>query len=159
MDKLNFRKFRKNSKALSPVIATIILIAVTVAVSVVVAAWMGALTIGFMGNAEQASITGTQFASDTTVVVTIQNTGSGTVNLASATIDGNTVAISNPQLISGTDAAIGAWSTGQVPIDKGCSVSVTLTLASGTFVDSAQYTIALQTAKGTSLTTSASYSS
>ena len=52
-----FRKFRKNAKALSPVIATIILIAVTVAVSVVVAAWMGALTIGFMGNSEQAKIT------------------------------------------------------------------------------------------------------
>lgn len=45
-----YMKFRKNAKALSPVIATIILIAVTVAVSVVVAAWMGALTIGFMGN-------------------------------------------------------------------------------------------------------------
>ena len=51
-----FRKIRKNAKALSPVIATIILIAVTVAVSVVVAAWMGALTIGFMGNSEQAKI-------------------------------------------------------------------------------------------------------
>ena len=57
MNYSKFRKFKKNAKALSPVIATIILIAVTVAVSVVVAAWMGALTIGFMGNAEQASIT------------------------------------------------------------------------------------------------------
>ena len=54
---MNFRKFRKSAKALSPVIATIILIAVTVAVSVVVAAWMGALTIGFMGNSEQAKVT------------------------------------------------------------------------------------------------------
>ena len=57
---MNFRKLRKfakNAKALSPVIASIILIAVTVAVSVVVAAWMGGLTLGFMGSAEQASIT------------------------------------------------------------------------------------------------------
>ncbi len=51
------RKFKKNAKALSPVVASIILIAVTVAVSVVVAAWMGGMTIGLMGNAEQASIT------------------------------------------------------------------------------------------------------
>jgi len=36
-----YRKFRKNAKALSPVIATIILVAVTVTVSIVVAAWMG----------------------------------------------------------------------------------------------------------------------
>ena len=61
---MNFRKLRKfarNAKALSPVIATIILIAVTVAVSVVVAGWMGGLTLGFMGNAESASITQATF--------------------------------------------------------------------------------------------------
>ncbi len=52
-----YRKFRKNAKALSPVIATIILIAVTVTVSVVVAAWMGVLTIGFMGNGVGSGIT------------------------------------------------------------------------------------------------------
>ena len=76
---MNFRKFRR-SKALSPVIATIILIAVTVAVSVVVAAWMGALTIGFMGNSEQAKITNVVLSNVATTpiigqaVVTIQNT-------------------------------------------------------------------------------------
>ena len=42
------RKLKKNSKALSPVVASIILIAVTVAVSVVVAAWMGGMSIGLM---------------------------------------------------------------------------------------------------------------
>ena len=47
---MNYRKFRKNAKALSPVVASIILIAVTVAVSVVVAAWMGGMTIGLMGQ-------------------------------------------------------------------------------------------------------------
>ena len=44
------RKLKKNSKALSPVVASIILIAVTVAVSVVVAAWMGGMTIGSHGQ-------------------------------------------------------------------------------------------------------------
>ncbi len=42
-------KILKNRKALSPVVASIILIAVTVAVSIAVAAWMGALTFNFMG--------------------------------------------------------------------------------------------------------------
>ncbi len=91
---MNFRKFRKSAKALSPVIATIILIAVTVAVSVVVAAWMGALTIGFMGNSEQAKITNVVLSDPTgtsgQAVVTIQNTGSAAVTISSATIDGNT---------------------------------------------------------------------
>ena len=51
----NLRTIKKNAKALSPVVASIILIAVTVAVSVVVAAWMGGMTLGFMGNAEQVA--------------------------------------------------------------------------------------------------------
>ena len=56
-----YRKFRKNAKALSPVVASIILIAVTVAVSVVVAAWMGGMSLGLMNSAEQISVTNVQF--------------------------------------------------------------------------------------------------
>ncbi len=66
-------KFRKNSKALSPVVASIILIAVTVAVSIAVAAWMGALTVGFMGT-EEMKITGVQF-NGLYVVVSVKNQG------------------------------------------------------------------------------------
>jgi flagellin-like protein len=43
-------KILRSKKALSPVVASIILIAVTVAVSIAVAAWMGALTFSFMGT-------------------------------------------------------------------------------------------------------------
>jgi flagellin-like protein len=48
-------KILKSKKALSPVVASIILIAVTVAVSIAVAAWMGALTFSFMGT-EQLTV-------------------------------------------------------------------------------------------------------
>ncbi len=141
-----FRKFRKNAKALSPVIATIILIAVTVAVSVVVAAWMGALTIGFMGNAEQASITNTSFTSDTIVVLTVQNTGSGKVTISGASVDGTPI------------AATGIVGDPSLVIAKGGSATVTITVPdANAFVSTAQYTISLQTAKGNSLTTQASY--
>jgi len=47
------RKLFKSRKALSPVVAAIILIAVTVAVAIAVAAWMGALTLTFMRLAEE----------------------------------------------------------------------------------------------------------
>ncbi len=152
---MNFRKFKKNAKALSPVIATIILIAVTVAVSIVVAAWMGALTIGFMGNAEQAKITNVVLTNTGPVgaptgcqaVVTIQNTGSSTVTITSATIDGNTAKITN-----------GTSVTGPWIIPKGQSGPLTLTTTSETFTDSAQYTIALMTAKGNTETSQATYS-
>ena len=69
------RKIRKSTKALSPVVASIILIAVTVAVSIAVAAWMGALTVGFMGT-EELKITNVQFPDANTVSITIKNTGS-----------------------------------------------------------------------------------
>ena len=80
------RKIKKNSKGLSPVIASIILIAVTVAVSVVVAAWMGGMTIGLMGNAEQATITNLGFfdsatAASDTITVSIQNTGNAPISI------------------------------------------------------------------------------
>ncbi len=55
------RKLKKNAKALSPVVASIILIAVTVAVSIAVAAWMGALVVGNM-NTEEVKITNVEYA-------------------------------------------------------------------------------------------------
>ena len=150
--KLNFRKLRKfakNAKALSPVIATIILIAVTVAVSVVVAAWMGGLTLGFMGGAESASITnviltntstGTPIVYSGTAVCTVQNTGSSTVSITSGTIDGTAYA-----------------ATGS--INKGSSGPITITIAAGTpFSNSAEYTIKLMTAKGNTIVYTATYS-
>ncbi len=62
-EKMNtIRKLRKNAKALSPVVASIILIAVTVAVSIAVAAWMGALVVGQMAT-EELKITNCEFLS------------------------------------------------------------------------------------------------
>jgi archaeal type IV pilus assembly protein PilA len=78
-------KIMKSKKALNPVVASIILIAVTVAVSIAVAAWMGALTIGFM---ESSSITitdtrfyGTSNDSSNYINITLKNTGTKTVTI------------------------------------------------------------------------------
>ncbi len=143
------RKIKKNSKALSPVVASIILIAVTVAVSVVVAAWMGGMTIGLMGSTEQATVTnvalsytGSGSSCTGTEVVSIKNTGSATVTISSATIDGKS-------------ATIGSTTT----IAKGTSADITLTTTSTTapFADGAQYIIKMQTAKGNAITYTATY--
>jgi flagellin-like protein len=88
------RKIRKNAKALSPVVASIILIAVTVAVSIAVAAWMGALTVGFM-DTEQVAFSGVSFDTTTnTVQFSLKNTGTSAevisyvyVNDAAATMN------------------------------------------------------------------------
>jgi len=132
------RKIKKNSKALSPVIASIILIAVTVAVSVVVAAWMGGMSLGFMNNAEQATITNVQFTDTDTIVVTVMNSGTSSITLQAATIDGSTATL-----------AAQAPTTSLV-IAKGHSETFSVVKAAD-FDSGTQYMLKMTTAKGTGL--------
>ncbi len=79
------KKLLKSRKALSPVVAAIILIAVTVAVSIAVAAWMGALTFTFMAT-EQLEVQGCTFSGTTgdaanTIILTVQNTGTADMSV------------------------------------------------------------------------------
>src|SRR3990170_4670746 len=85
------RKLFKSKKALSPVVASIILIAVTVAVSIAVAAWMGALTFTFM-KTEELKITsmtfgGTTGVANNTIVLAIKNPGTSKVTVQSLTVN------------------------------------------------------------------------
>ena len=82
------RKLLKSKKALSPVVAAIILIAVTVAVSIAVAAWMGALTFTFMKteqfNIAAVNFQGTAGAAGNHINMTIQNTGTASFTISTA---------------------------------------------------------------------------
>ena len=139
------RKIRKNSKALSPVVASIILIAVTVAVSVVVAAWMGGMTIGLMGNAEQVSVSNAVFADNTEVDLTVRNTGGATITINSATVDG-------------ASATLAPITNADNNVAKGASADFSVTLkGAATFSAGAQYEIRLVTAKGTTVVYTATY--
>jgi flagellin-like protein len=104
------RKFKKNAKALSPVVASIILIAVTVAVSVVVAAWMGGMSIGLMGNAEQLTVTNVEFVTGTpnnSVVLSILNNGGSDAQISAIYVNGQSGYMANTTAITkGTISAI-----------------------------------------------------
>ena len=120
------KKLFRSKKALSPVVAAIILIAVTVAVSLAVAAWMGALTFGFMSGSEQVKIVSVQFSGTNStnkqITITLQNTGAGDVVITSAKV-GDTVIPSESITVSpdstveaGTSATVTFnydWSPGQ----------------------------------------------
>ncbi len=83
------RKLKKNAKALSPVVASIILVAVTVAVSIAVAVWMGALSTGFMQTEQVAFGTITFQAGDTgSVQVAVKNTGTSAVTISEVYLNG-----------------------------------------------------------------------
>jgi flagellin-like protein len=127
------RKIRKNAKALSPVVASIILIAVTVAVSIAVAAWMGALTIGFMGT-EELRITSMTFTS-TTITVVANNTGTSPVTI-------NEVWLNNAAIAAGSVTGEGesiAANSGKVFTISGLSI-----------VDGNNYQVKLVSSKGNS---------
>jgi flagellin-like protein len=142
-----YRKFKKSTKALSPVVASIILIAVTVAVSVVVAAWMGGMTINLMGTAEQGVITNLQFTdggvADDTIIATVQNTGDVALTITGGFVNGNEANSITP----GT----------AMTIAKGDTETFTLALDPGTLVDATQYQIKLTTAKGNAIAYTSTY--
>ncbi len=148
-----FRRIKKNSKALSPVVASIILIAVTVAVSVVVAAWMGGMTINLMGTAEQGVITNLQFsagdgvATDDTITATVQNTGDVSITIVGGFVNGNeaTTIVSTPI-------------AGEMAIPKTETGTFVLTLDPGTLTDGTQYQVKLTTTKGNAIAYTSTYS-
>jgi len=84
---------------LSPVVAAIILIAVTVAVSIAVAAWMGALTFTWMGY-EDIEINACHWEwgalGNREINITIQNTGTKDVTINNLKI--NHLGISNSKV-------------------------------------------------------------
>jgi flagellin-like protein len=110
------KNFRHSKKALSPVVASIILIAVTVAVSIAVAVWMGALTTGFMAT-EQLQITSVTFNSDNTTSIFVTNTGTTPVTVTEVHINnGNNVLNSSTTVYANKPATplnvTLAWSPG-----------------------------------------------
>ena len=88
----------RNKKALSPVVAAIILIAVTVAVSIAVAAWMGSLTIGFM-EVSELTITDADFTFDPgEIIVYVTNSGTSNFTVNRIRVNGEIESNWGPQL-------------------------------------------------------------
>ncbi|MCW4010615.1 MAG: hypothetical protein NWF05_08350 [Candidatus Bathyarchaeota archaeon] len=132
-----FRKIRKNTKALSPVVASIILIAVTVAVSVAVAAWMGGMVVGQM-ETEELKITNCQFMeSPAAVNLTVSNTGTTSVVIDQALVD-------NADQTFTIYAEDGVTTADSIPKNaKGYTVEIDFTAVSGN-----SYTMKLVSSKG-----------
>ena len=137
---MTYRKFGKNAKALTPIVASIILITVAVAVSVASAAWLGGTTTGLMRSAEQVSIIDVEFSDVNTIQVMVHNAAGTPSSITNAFING--VGLSP-----------------FTPILAPQSSSITITLnASGNhtiLTSSASYTITFITAKGTSVVSAA----
>ncbi|UCC58135.1 MAG: hypothetical protein JSW14_07230 [Candidatus Bathyarchaeum sp.] len=99
------KKLLKSKKALSPVVAAIILIAVTVAVSIAVAVWMGSLTFNFM-DTEPLTITKVNFQDLDIINVTLLNTGTANVLLTGATVEGQGLTGTTVTMVGGAATII-----------------------------------------------------
>ncbi|MCL4517583.1 MAG: hypothetical protein M1587_00110 [Thaumarchaeota archaeon] len=134
---MNLQKIQSEKKAISPIIATLLLILIAIAAGVVVYAYV----LGFMGGAiNQSSVpkTSDEFSinawsysvSGTTLTIYVQNTGQNTVNITSVYVysSSNTLVTQNVTLGSGA-AGSGYIIT---PGSTATVVAKTITLTPGT---------------------------
>ncbi len=139
------RKIFKSKKALSPVVAAIILIAVTVAVSIAVAAWMGALTFTFMKTEELKTQSHTWAANRTSINLSLKNTGTGALTVSEIRIND----------IAQTNVTIGVTPLGSgYTMDAGALATFTVDAPSGsaTFTSGVKYEFAALSATGNKYT-------
>jgi flagellin-like protein len=109
------KKLLKSRKALSPVVAAIILIAVTVAVSIAVAAWMGALTFTFM-KTEELRIVGVKFETGN-ITITVQNTGTSDSVISNMKVEDEIYAIHTANGAAATSLELSPEASGTVVCD------------------------------------------
>lgn len=117
------KRLLRSRKALSPVVAAIILIAVTVAVSIAVAAWMGALTFTFMGT-EAVTISTLTWTPMSGFDMVINNTGTKDLTVTQIQVNYGTTGVTQP--------------TGlpmQLKTGQSTTLSVTFTYTNGTAYD------------------------
>jgi len=132
---MNFKKMKKNlrkdMRAISPVIATLLMIAIAVVASLVVYAWV----MGYMGFTQNKTGLAIQIQSvSVNNVVYVQNVGTGPVSFSNPCVyvDGVAVSATSP------------------PSNVAAGSTATLTLPSGTFqTGSHSYTIKVTTSDGT----------
>jgi flagellin-like protein len=80
-------RYFRNRKALSPVVAAIMLIAVTVAVAIAAATWLGSISFSFM-KTEEMNIVNQAWASDMSYVdLTARNSGADTLTISGVEVN------------------------------------------------------------------------
>ncbi len=148
------RRLAKNTKALSPVIATIILVAVTVAIAIAVAAWLGALTFTYT-RTEQITVTQVTLVAGTgtgagQATFSLSNSGTSDVTLSTFLAQGG--AISGSQ--SGTIVTTGTTCTGGLVL-KGSACTLIISFSPATFASGTRYDFTLVSSQGNKFPTSA----
>jgi flagellin-like protein len=127
---MNYRRIRRNIKAISPVISVLLMIAVAVAASLVTYAWvMGYL--GFTTNKVGKAIQIQSIALNGNVYV--QNVGDSPVTLSSIYVNG--ILNSSVTWSPSTALPVGNTTSCNVGAFSGDQVTVKVTTTDGTFIE------------------------
>jgi len=148
----------KGRRAVSPVIATVILVAVAITVAVAVAYWMGGIA-GQYTKFEKVEIQSGYATLDPatgwTITLELKNSGSATANLIKTFVNDVPVDVSGATGLGGTGSPLVA--TGQtgssipdagLPIDSGKDATVTVYIGSNLFSSGTTINIKIHSAGG-----------
>jgi FlaG/FlaF family flagellin (archaellin) len=94
----NMNTIAQNKKAMTPVVASIILIAVAISVSLVTAGWLGAMASHYTGTAsvmvDNAQFSGTAGQPTNSIVLSMKNIGTKAITVEMIKINGNNYSFS-----------------------------------------------------------------
>jgi len=127
---------KRSSSGISPVVATVILVAIAIVIAIAVAFWASGL-VGVFTRFEKIEVTAVYWENDHFVLV-VKNTGS-----AAATIDGI--------YVNGIPLGTDKWnvSAGSTYLTPGATATLTVASpATGSFTSGVTYEIAVHTASG-----------
>lgn len=135
-------------RAISPVIATIIIVAVTIAIAIAVAGWLMGLW-GSYGTVEQLTVMpdsalSTDADGNAVLTLHVKNTGSKSAVITKVEVVGLGTAVSG-----GTDTT-GTFTSASAVVSQGTDVSITITLDTGsnTYSPGTQYLVKVYTDSG-----------
>ena len=133
------KKLQRNKKGLSPVVAAIILIAVTVAVSIAVAAWMGSMAISDM-EVSELTISSLEFtvgdAENGRVIAHVTNAGTSDVTVHRIRINGENIGAWSAETSNTIRAGTSEILRATLEVTKAAKYSVMLFSIDGTMVGS-----------------------
>jgi flagellin-like protein len=138
----NFRKIRKNVKAISPVISVLLMIAVAVVASLVAYAWvMGYMNFQTAKTGQAIQIQSIASYGNSTFTIYVQNVGDADVKLDSVYINGGQAATSSASLLKGDTTSILATANPALTVGVQ-DITFKVTTEGGTFSQiTQQYTI------------------
>jgi len=137
------KNMRKSKKGVSPVIATIIIVAIAIVMSIAVAYWVQGLGASFT-RYEKIQIVSAYAPNDNTVNLSLKNTGTSAASLQTSTILIN----GQPLVSPAVTFSPAANTNGVTTLQPGDSATVALDLASLKLSSGTSVQVTVQTASG-----------